>query len=72
MCKRNMSQVFASLIAALLFSSETVGKTVTGMFSSELARQQNGQFITTFMYQGNVNDADVSDLTCHVSDDCER
>lgn len=56
-----MSQVLASLIAALLFSSETVGKTVTGMFNSELARQQNGQFITTFMYQGNVNDADVSE-----------
>lgn len=64
-----MSQVFATLIAALLFTSESVGKTVTGMFNSELARQQNGQFITTFMYQGNVNDTDVPDLTCG---DCEQ
>lgn len=55
-----MSSLLVSLVAAALLSSEAFGKTVTGLFNSEAARQQNGQFITKFMYQGNVNDADVS------------
>lgn len=64
-----MSHVLATLIAAVLFSSEALGKTVTGLFKSEAARQQNGQFIATFMYQGNINDADVLALTCHLNGD---
>lgn len=59
-----MSYLLATLVAVVLLGSEALGKTVTGLFKSEAARQQNGQFITKFMYQGNVNDADVMMLTC--------
>lgn len=59
-----MSCLLVSVIAVILFSSEAFGKTVTGLFRSEVARQQNGQFITKFMYQG--NDAAA---TCHSSSD---
>ncbi|CAL8290796.1 unnamed protein product [Lota lota] len=34
------------------FPAGGFGKTVTGLFKSEVAREQNGQFITLFMYQG--------------------
>lgn len=54
-----MSHLLATLAAVLLLTSEASGKTVTGLFKSEAARQQKGQFITKFMYQGNVDDADV-------------
>ncbi|XP_076021940.1 integral membrane protein GPR180 isoform X2 [Genypterus blacodes] len=47
-----MSYLFVSLVAAVLFSPETFGKTVTGLLKSEAAREQSGQFITAFMYQG--------------------
>ncbi|KAM4538151.1 integral membrane protein GPR180 [Fundulus diaphanus] len=47
-----MSRLSAALVAALLLSLEASGKTVSGLFRSEAARQQNGQFITKFMYQG--------------------
>lgn len=57
----------AALVAVVLLSSEVFGKTVTGLFKSEAARQQKGQFITKFMYQG--NDADVLLLTCHYTRD---
>ena len=59
-----MSCLLATLVAVVLLGSEAWGKTVTGLFKSEAARQQKGQFITKFMYQGNVNDADVMMLTC--------
>lgn len=49
-----MSRTFAALLAAALLGAQTLGKTVTGLFKSEVARQQSGQFITTFMYQGNA------------------
>jgi len=54
-----MSGSFATLVVAALLGSEALGKSVTGLFGSEAARQQKGQFITKFMYQGNVEDADV-------------
>lgn len=57
-----MSYLLATLVAAVLLSSEGLGKTVTGLFKSEVARQENGQFITKFMYQG--NGADVSPQQC--------
>ncbi|XP_071765707.2 integral membrane protein GPR180 [Centroberyx gerrardi] len=47
-----MSYLIAALVAAVLWSPEAFGKTVTGLFKSEVAREQNGQFITKFMYQG--------------------
>ncbi|XP_075873562.1 integral membrane protein GPR180 [Nelusetta ayraudi] len=47
-----MSRTFAALLAVVLLGAEVLGKTVTGLFKSELARQHSGQFITTFMYQG--------------------
>ncbi|KAM7365254.1 hypothetical protein PAMP_016198 [Pampus punctatissimus] len=47
-----MSYVIATLLATILLSSDAFGKTLTGLFKSEVARQQNGQFITKFMYQG--------------------
>ncbi|GLD63359.1 integral membrane protein GPR180 [Lates japonicus] len=46
-----MSYLLATLVAAVLLSSEGLGKTVTGLFKTEVARQENGQFITKFMYQ---------------------
>lgn len=62
-----MSYLLATFIAVALLTSEAFGKTVTGLFKSEVARQQNGQFITKFMYQGNDSGADVLPLTCHFS-----
>ncbi|XP_056286835.1 integral membrane protein GPR180 isoform X2 [Pseudoliparis swirei] len=47
-----MSGSFATLVVAALLGSEALGKSVTGLFGSEAARQQKGQFITKFMYQG--------------------
>ncbi|XP_042369255.1 integral membrane protein GPR180 isoform X1 [Plectropomus leopardus] len=47
-----MSYLLAALVAAALLSPEVLGKTVTGLFKSEAARQQSGQFISKFMYQG--------------------
>lgn len=47
-----MSCLLATLVAALLLGSHASAKTVTGLFKSEVARQQSGQFITKFMYQG--------------------
>lgn len=65
--KGKMSHVLVSVVAVMLFSPEAFGKTVTGLFKSEAARQQRGQFITRFMYQG--NDAAAPLLTCHCSGD---
>ncbi|XP_027131853.1 integral membrane protein GPR180 [Larimichthys crocea] len=48
---REMSCAVAAFVAVLLLSSEARGKTVSGLFRSEAARQQKGQFITKFMYQ---------------------
>uniref|UniRef100_H3DAI4 G protein-coupled receptor 180 n=1 Tax=Tetraodon nigroviridis TaxID=99883 RepID=H3DAI4_TETNG len=47
-----MSLLLAALLTAVLFSPGGHGKTVVGLFKSESARHQNGQFITKFMYQG--------------------
>ncbi|XP_028255352.1 integral membrane protein GPR180 [Parambassis ranga] len=47
-----MSYFLVMLVAVVLLESEVSGKTVKGLFKSEVARQQNGQFITKFMYQG--------------------
>lgn len=65
-----MSYSLATFVAIVLLSSEASGKSVTGLFNSEAARQQNGQFITKFMYQGNVNDTDVMMPPCHFSFSC--
>lgn len=56
-----MSPVLAALLTVILFSPEAHGKTITGYFRSESARRHNGQFITRFMYQGNINDGDKED-----------
>lgn len=50
-----MSRLIATLLAAALFISGALGKTVTGVFKSEVARQQNGQYITKFMFEGKAN-----------------
>uniref|UniRef100_A0A665W7E8 G protein-coupled receptor 180 n=2 Tax=Echeneis naucrates TaxID=173247 RepID=A0A665W7E8_ECHNA len=47
-----MSRLVASLLAVLLLGSEASAKTVSGLFRSEAARQQRGQFVTKFMFQG--------------------
>ncbi|XP_061571860.1 integral membrane protein GPR180 [Cololabis saira] len=47
-----MSPLIATLVGLLLLSGDVCGKTVTGVFRSDAARQQRGQFITKFMYQG--------------------
>ncbi|KAM6893850.1 integral membrane protein GPR180 [Xenentodon cancila] len=47
-----MSRLTATLVALLLLGSDVSGKTVKGVFKSEAARQQQGQFISKFMYQG--------------------
>uniref|UniRef100_A0A8C6V384 G protein-coupled receptor 180 n=1 Tax=Neogobius melanostomus TaxID=47308 RepID=A0A8C6V384_9GOBI len=47
-----MSRLFARFLAAALFISDALGKSVTGVFKSEVARQQNGQYITKFMFGG--------------------
>lgn len=60
-------RLLVTIIAVTLFRSAAWGKTVAGLFRSEVARQQNGQFITKFMYQG--NDAEALLLTCHFSTD---
>ncbi|XP_037121153.1 integral membrane protein GPR180 [Syngnathus acus] len=49
-CK--MSCLITALTAAVFFSAQAFGKTVTGLFKTEVARQHQGQFITKFMYQG--------------------
>ncbi|KAM3849882.1 integral membrane protein GPR180 [Diretmus argenteus] len=50
-----MSYIAATLVVVVLVacSPEARGKTVTGVFRSEAARERSGQFITKFMYQGN-------------------
>lgn len=62
-----MSPLLAALLTAVLFCPLGQGKTVAGLFKSESARHQNGQFITRFMYQGSVNDGggnyDVAQLS---------
>ncbi|XP_056450061.1 integral membrane protein GPR180-like [Gadus chalcogrammus] len=45
-------KVFTLMCVWLGFPARGLGKTVTGLFKSEVAREQNGQFITLFMYQG--------------------
>ncbi|XP_028998487.1 integral membrane protein GPR180 [Betta splendens] len=47
-----MSFLLVIVVAVMWFGSEALGKTVPGLFKSEVARQQSGQFITAFMYQG--------------------
>lgn len=54
-----MSYLLLTLVAVVLLASEVSGKTVKGLFKSEVAKQQNGQFITKFMYQG-IDAANVS------------
>lgn len=49
-----MSRLLTAFTAAVLFSMQALGKTVTGLFKTEVARQHQGQFITKFMYQGNT------------------
>lgn len=61
-----MSYLLATLTALVLLNSEAFGKSVTGLFKSEAARQQRGQFITKFMYQGNT---DLKMRTCHFCSD---
>lgn len=56
-----MSPLLAILLTAVLFTTEGHGKTVAGLFKSESARHQNGQFITRFMYQGSVDADDGGD-----------
>ncbi|XP_041834893.1 integral membrane protein GPR180 [Melanotaenia boesemani] len=56
-----MWRFLATLVAVVLLCSEACGKTVSGLFKSEAARQQKGQFITKFMYQG-----DNSLLVCRL------
>uniref|UniRef100_A0A3B5N172 Uncharacterized protein n=1 Tax=Xiphophorus couchianus TaxID=32473 RepID=A0A3B5N172_9TELE len=46
-----MWRLSATLVVALLLSLKASGKSVRGVFRSEAARQENGQFITKFMYQ---------------------
>lgn len=70
-----MSPLLAALLTAVLFSPEGHGKTVAGLFKSESARHQNGQFITRFMYQGSVNDGgdgnyDDAQLSCTIFKKC--
>ncbi|XP_054881021.1 integral membrane protein GPR180 isoform X2 [Poeciliopsis prolifica] len=47
-----MSRLSATLAVLLLLSLKASGKTVRGAFRSGAAKQENGQFITKFMYQG--------------------
>ncbi|KAK7893076.1 hypothetical protein WMY93_022228 [Mugilogobius chulae] len=49
-----MSRLLARCLCLLLLLSETWGKTVTGVFRSEVARERNGQYITKFMFGGDV------------------
>ncbi|XP_008322894.1 integral membrane protein GPR180 isoform X1 [Cynoglossus semilaevis] len=49
-----MSNLWFAVLAAVLLAFGASGKTVTGIFKSEMARQQKGQFITKFMYQGGL------------------
>ncbi|XP_061841192.1 integral membrane protein GPR180 isoform X1 [Nerophis lumbriciformis] len=49
-----MSYLLSALMATALLCSQAFGKTVTGLFKSEVARLQKGQFITNFMYQGDA------------------
>lgn len=44
--------LLVSFLASVTFSPEARGKSVTGVFKSEAARQQEGQFITRFMFRG--------------------
>ncbi|CAL8309210.1 unnamed protein product [Merluccius merluccius] len=41
-----------AVLAAVLAGSPAAAKTVTGRFSSAAAREQRGQLVTVFMYQG--------------------
>ncbi|XP_029612799.1 integral membrane protein GPR180 [Salmo trutta] len=45
-----MYPLMFTLTAFLLCSPATFGKTVSGVFKSDAAREQNGQYITKFMY----------------------
>ncbi|XP_077439614.1 integral membrane protein GPR180 [Vanacampus margaritifer] len=47
-----MSCLLTAFTASILLSTQAFGKTVTGLFKTEVARQHKGQFITKFMYQG--------------------
>ncbi|XP_077575479.1 integral membrane protein GPR180 [Stigmatopora nigra] len=47
-----MSCLLTTFLAAVFFSTQAFGKTVTGLFKTEVAREHKGQFITKFMYQG--------------------
>lgn len=47
-----MYPLMFTLTAFLLCSPATFGKTVSGVFKSDAAREQNGQYITKFMYNG--------------------
>ncbi|XP_054653763.1 integral membrane protein GPR180 isoform X3 [Dunckerocampus dactyliophorus] len=49
-----MSYLLPAVIAAALLASQALGKTVRGLFQSEVARLHKGQFITQFMYRGDA------------------
>ncbi|XP_028324251.1 integral membrane protein GPR180 [Gouania willdenowi] len=54
--------LWAALVPLLLLCPpEARGKAVTGLFTSEAARRERGQFITSFMFRG-----DNGLLVCHV------
>ncbi|XP_024121274.1 integral membrane protein GPR180 isoform X5 [Oryzias melastigma] len=58
-----MSRLLAAFLAPLLFCLGISGKTVTGIFRSEAARRENGQFITAFVFRG-----DGGLLVCQLDD----
>uniref|UniRef100_A0A4W5PJY8 GPR180-like N-terminal domain-containing protein n=1 Tax=Hucho hucho TaxID=62062 RepID=A0A4W5PJY8_9TELE len=47
-----MYPLMFTLTAFLLCIPDSFGKTVSGVFKSDAAREQNGQYITKFMYNG--------------------
>ena len=61
-----MARLLCALAAAVLLGSGVRGKTVTGLLRSDAARETRGQFISSFMYQGNRGGgaANVSPQTC--------
>lgn len=45
--------VYFIILIVLLFSScPAAGKTISGVFRSDAARENNGQYITRFLYHG--------------------
>lgn len=61
-----MTYLITTLVAFVWVCPEVFAKTVTGLFNSEVAHQQKGQFITKFMFQG-----DSGLLVCRVDNVAE-